>query len=88
MRVHLCTRSRARVTTRFAAATADHRHVLAIAAHGLSALAARVARFVGIEFVRGALCVRGLSTLARDLALLTPIHGRETTIAPPPTRAL
>jgi hypothetical protein len=67
--------------TRFAAATSDHRHVLAIAAHGLAALSPRVPRLVGVEFVRRPLRVRGLATLARDLLLLPPIHGRETPIA-------
>ena len=44
-------------------------------------ISARVARFVGIEFVRGALRVSGLAALARDLALLAAIHRREATIA-------
>src|SRR5205823_5364513 len=61
----------------------DHRHVLAVAAYRLTALAASVSRFVRVEFVRRAFCMRRLSTLARDLALFAAIHRRETTIAAP-----
>jgi hypothetical protein len=70
------------VTAGFAAATADHRHVLAITTHRLSALASSVARFIGIEFVRSTLGVRRFATLARDLALLRSIHRCETAITP------
>src|SRR5579885_3734415 len=65
-----------------AAAAADGRHVLAIPAHGNAALAARLAGFARVEFVRGALCVRRLSALARDLFLLVAIHGRKAAVAP------
>jgi hypothetical protein len=76
------------VTARFPAASSDHRHMLPIAADGLAALAAGVSRFVRIEFVRGALCMRRFPTLARDLALLAAIHRRETTVASPTATAL
>jgi hypothetical protein len=74
------------VTAGFTAATADHRHVLTITTHRLSALASSIARFIGIEFVRGSLCVRCLATLARDLALLRSIHRCETAITPSSAR--
>jgi hypothetical protein len=66
----------------FPAPPADHRHVFAIATHGLTTLPPGVARFIGVEFVRGALRMRRLPTLARDLALLAAIHRREAPIAP------
>ena len=72
----------ARLPARFAAATADRRHVLAVPAHCHAALAAGFARFAGIEFVRRALGVRRLATLAGDLLLLVAIHRREAAIAP------
>jgi hypothetical protein len=69
------------MAARFATTTSDHGHVVAIATHGLATLAACIARFIGIEFVRGALGVSGLAAFARDLALLAAIHRREATIA-------
>jgi hypothetical protein len=68
------------VTASLTTTTADHGHVLAVATDCLAAFASGVARFVGIEFVRGALRVRGLTSFARDFALLASIHGRESTI--------
>src|SRR5690348_6907282 len=66
--------------TRFAAATADRRHVLAVAADGHAALAARGARLARVELVRRALLVRGTTTLAGDLTLLLTIHGCEAAV--------
>src|SRR6185503_7596574 len=80
--------TRARMPAGFAAATPDHRHVIAVPAHRLSALTACFARFVGIEFVRGSFCVRGLAALAGDLALLATVHRGETAVAPATTAAL
>src|SRR2546429_3539860 len=70
------------MTARFATATTDGRHVVAIAADGNTALAARVARFRRIELVRRTFGMRRLATLAGDLALLRSIHRSESTVAP------
>jgi hypothetical protein len=66
-------------------ASPDLGHVLPVLAHDLTALAARLARLLGVELVRRALLVRGPAALARDLALLGFIHRRETSIAAPLT---
>ena len=66
---------------RFAATTADGRHVLAVAAHRDAALAAGGAGLARVELVGRALLVRGAPALAGDLALLAPIHRREAAIA-------
>src|SRR5262245_53444797 len=52
----------------------------AAAAHH-AAFAARFAGLLGVELVRGALLVRGLSSLRGDLALPFGIHTRKTTPA-------
>src|SRR6185437_6827579 len=70
------------LTPRLAAAAADGCHVLAVPTHRHAALAARLAGFAGIEFVRGAFGVRRTATLARDLALLRAVHRREAAVAP------
>ena len=61
-----------------AATTADRRHVLAIATHRHPTLATCRPGFVRVEFVRGALRVRGSAALAGDLLLLLLVHARET----------
>jgi hypothetical protein len=51
----------------------------ATAAADLTALASRVAGFVGRPFVRGAFFVRGATALAGDLTLLFGRHRSKTT---------
>ena len=70
------------MTASLAAATSDRGHVLAIAAHGDATFASRFARFARVEFVRGALGMRRLSTLARDFLLLRAVHRCESAVAP------
>src|SRR5438067_11579263 len=64
-----------------AALAADLRHVLPIFAHDFAALATRLAGLFWREFVRGTLVLRGLATLAGDLALLLFIHRGEAPFA-------
>src|SRR5690606_22658777 len=64
---------------RVAALRPDLRHVLAVLAHHLTALAAGRTGLLGVEFVRRALLVRRPAALARDLSLLLRLHPREAT---------
>jgi hypothetical protein len=47
---------------------------------GHSAFASRLARFLACPLVRRPFLVRCLASLARDVALLVPIHRRKTSI--------
>jgi hypothetical protein len=69
------------MTAGFAAATADRRHVLAIAAHRNAAFAAGFARFARVEFVRRSFGVSGLTALAGDFLLFLAVHRGEASIA-------
>jgi hypothetical protein len=64
-----------------AAATTDGRHVFTIATHRYAALAAGRTCLARVELVSRALLVRGATTLAGDLTLLAPVHGREAAVA-------
>src|SRR5919198_1297536 len=66
----------------FAALAPDLGHVVAVAAHHLATLAARLARLLGGELVRGALLMGGAAALTGDIALLLIIHGGEAAVAP------
>src|SRR5579859_6104477 len=60
---------------------ADGRHVIAVAAHALAALATCLTRLLGRELVRQPLGVRSLAALAGYLALLGEVHPGESAVA-------
>jgi hypothetical protein len=61
-------------TASLSTCAADGGHVQAIPAHYLTTFSARSASLVGGELVSAALCVGGLSALARDLTLPCKVH--------------
>lgn len=60
---------------------ADLRHVFAILADRLAALAAGFAGFLGTELMGVSAFVRGAAAFAGDFALFLGVHSRETTAA-------
>lgn len=65
----------------------DLAHVRPVAAHRFTALASGLASLTRVELVRVPALVRGTPTFARDLALLTRIHGGKAALVPAPPAA-